>query len=333
MEEGAIVSEQNENDEPGKSLLDSMKTITNFSGIYGWVYSLFIFLSVIILTTIFLFQVYREFNLMDRDFRQNGKNLTLALANGANHAMKQRKYSPYIQSLQHLMDEQKENDNLPIIDEFFLLNRKGEVIAHSDVTLVTKNAKSVVSKISGAYNNEFFHNAILLSSGDVYVQEYPYETYLRGGGFLNVLKYVLPEGFFNAVDFSTPIMLKRRAEATLHIVMSRRNMDAILTEKFIAFGLVLAGTIILSLFLILFVRLPVQRKLKQLKSMILMLNVQVKDDRFKEEKEYIDQKIKELEIKTGSMIDSSVATQGSGAVSNSPVKPNNVKDAILLEEA
>ncbi|MES0488607.1 MAG: hypothetical protein ABUK01_01350 [Leptospirales bacterium] len=333
MAKGASTNSEIKNDV--KKMTHAFKAISKFSGLYGWVYFLIVLIGTLTMGGIFGYTLYTEVRLLDRDFRQSGRAIALSLGENSKISIETKKYAPLILIFDHLLEEQKQNDSIPLIEEVFLLSRKGVVLAHPDPTLVTVHAKSIVSKISGHYNNEFFHNSVMLSPGDVYVQPYPSEKYDRGGKILHLLKAVLPEFYFRAVDFSTPIHIKRKAEGSLHVVMSRRNIDKFLFEKLEAFGIAWLGLISGAALFLVFIRIPIQKKWKQIQGLLIILKAETDQVRFQEEMLYIDKRIEELKVAAiapnESKSEGTEPSKRSGDILE-PIDFDNVQDAILIEE-
>ncbi|MDH4200061.1 MAG: hypothetical protein OEV66_06740 [Spirochaetia bacterium] len=303
-----------------------LSSVSVSTGFYLTAFSLISFFATILAGIILYFSITEIVRTSEITFKRYAADMLTASENQVQTAVKTYKFANLNMFMKSLVDRQGIDEENKMINEMFYLDKKGKVLAHTDLTKTTSNANALINRISGIYNNELFHTGLMLSPGEMNVQPYPYQTYNRDRSYLYLFKYLLPRDYFDAMDYSIPVYNGRYAAGTFHLVMNRIYTDLLL-KKFIGeLFLIWAVSIFVALLIALFIKLPVQSRMKKLN--LFVQNYLAKDVehyiqkveklKIREEMEYIDHKIAEM-VKN----DSSSHTAQNRA---------NVKDAYLLRE-
>lgn len=236
---------------------------------------------------------------LDKEFIQKNSEMTALLADQASEAVAKGSLTSFIQSIRRIVEMQNRDARFGAAHEIFFLERGGLLAAHSDLTEITTNAASRVSKISGDYNNELFHAALLNDKGDVLIQKYPYEKYRSDHKFLILFESLLPPQFFETVDFSAPVYKGSSSKGTLHVIASRTHIYDILkgylSTYFLALLAAIFGTAIVSLILTVYISRKVAEYNRIVEAIALAPGVSNAGRNLEREIKYIDEKIHEFE--------------------------------------
>jgi len=236
------------------------------------------------------------FGKLENTFNQRGKELALSIGSASTLAYQNRKFDFLAKHLSNIVKQKDPIVQTKPISEIFVLSRQGVILAHSDVTLMTKNSRDPVNEISLKYNNEFFHAGLLINEGQIYTQNYPYPSSDIRKKSSYFLQSFLPEKLDYAVDFSTPIIYHKKSQATVHVVMNRKFIYEFLQksiDKFaVILGVVIGGGLIIALLIIIafILRARYLQKLWQN-----LLNYKWENDAVKQHLNQIGSKIENLE--------------------------------------
>jgi len=311
-----------------KERVDGVSAITSSIGFFWFVFAVFFFISLGFLAYSSYLTFQNHVQVMEKQFIQENSEKLLLLSETAHRAAETGKYAPLSRLMKELINFQKKKNNISSVHELFYLHRKGFVYAHTDLSQLTSDKKNVLSRMSSLYNNEFFHVALMYDRGEIHYQNYPYETYNTTSKSLYILRRLLPVNYFEAIDFQTPVKKKGGAEATLHLVASRRYLDKVLVEQTqdmvlqtaVVFGASFVGTF--------FVWLVYTRRLKKVRAMIEYLfrhlgsgPVSKKEESSADldsEKAYIDRKLEEILYKTNE--------------AKARQRAAEIRDAVLIKE-
>ncbi len=256
---------------------------------------------------------------MEKDFVWRYSETTALLAAQASDAVKKGSYTSLMNSMRDLIDKQNSDAIFANVHELFYLERSGQLAAHSDISKITANAGSRVSKVSGDYNNELFHSAVLNKKGEILVQEYPYEKYRGDHKFLILFESLLPEGFFNPMDFSAPVYLGSKSKGTMHLIVSRKYLYRLLHDYVATYFLALIGAIFSVVFAAIILAGYASSKIREYNRIIEAVAFAPLANRppynLEKEIKYIDEKIHEIE----------------NYAQRSPRDEKEVKEAILIK--
>lgn len=311
--------------------LASLSFSSVFSGFYFATFSLISFLATAVLCGIFYFGTVNTIRTTETMFQRYAGDLLTATAQTTTLAVKSRKFGSLSILMKNLKGEGiDDGTTLYPIDEMFYLDRKGNVLAHTDLTKATNSANSRVNKISSIYNNELFHTALMLSDGEMNVQPYPYQNFNNDRSYLYLIRFMLPRDYFETMDFSTPIRIGKQADGTLHLVMNRVYSDNLLRQRIPLFLIIWGASLFTAMIFALFIKIPVASRLRKINIFVknyLSKDVEhyienVEKRKIREEIEYIDQKISELTKK-----EQNVWLKSSGEK-----RQTEIRDALLIRE-
>jgi hypothetical protein len=313
--------------EKGKeTALSTLNFLPVSSGFYFYTFSILSFVFTALIAGILYFVITFTAENSEKMFIKYGTDFLLSSKESINTAVRTSRYGNITRFVKDQYDSQPFENRF--IQEIFYLDRKGKVLVHTDLTKLTQSSNTSINRLSSIYNNELFHTGLMLPEGEVNVQMYPYDTFKKDRSYIYFLKYILPVNYFEAMDFSFPVYLKKRPEGTFHIVLTRIYSDELI-KSYLLGGLIAWGSLIfISLILSFFIKLPITLRLKKLR--IFVQNYLVEDidtyiektekHKIKEEIEYIDAKISEIMNKT---LDSHKKTAE---------KPVEARDAFLIRE-
>lgn len=186
-----------------------------------WLAINFLFLTMGVVYSIFVLK--ETFETFEKTFLRQGENLSQSLlAILQSHSLKKRedfaKFSEILQKVSQKTD-------IPYVEEIFILDKVGRVLAHSDFTQISPKARKLVDEIHPRYHKDFFHSALNLKDGQIQVSHYEESKPIFVKSIL--LKFFPAFQKPEKAYFSTPLFDKNGAFATLHVLLSRQ----IFTDK------------------------------------------------------------------------------------------------------
>lgn len=303
-----------------------MNFLSVSSGFYFMTFSLISLLFTIIVGISFYFGLQDTVTTSETLFKRYATDMLTMSSDTVENAVRTSKYAALNGVIKDLYDNQGIDAENKMIQEIFYLDRKGTVYAHTDLTKLTNSANSTINKVSSVYNNELFHSALMMSKNEVNIQPYPYETYNKDRSYLYLLKYILPREYFDTMDYSVPVYIAKRPMGTFHLIVNRVYSDTMLTRYLQEMAAIWLGSILAAAFLALLIRLPFAMRIKKVNAFVtnyLRENAPPAEQTgrrdFKDEIDYIDQKIAEM-VKKG--------MAQTGAIN----KRDEIKDAYLIRE-
>ncbi|MDH5717604.1 MAG: cell wall metabolism sensor histidine kinase WalK [Spirochaetia bacterium] len=206
-----------------------------FSLSFSFIFMVILFIELVVIMFVFSakYNSIKDYLIKSEDnFMQRGKELTLLTSNSAGVYFKENKINELSSIFSDLSGKAFTGSVEKSINEIFILDKQGRVLAHSDVTMVTSKAKKRVNEIAMKYNNEFFHSALLLKEGQIYIQDYPYPTTSIMDNYSYMLKFFLSKNLNYTVDFAAPVVIKGKNVATAHVQMNRVFMYEFFKDEF-----------------------------------------------------------------------------------------------------
>ncbi len=191
---------------------------------FSFIFSI-VFLNVIIFLGIFagvsFFSIKNHVIKMQEIYYQRGKELNLALASLSSESIKKGNYAELNVLFSKLANKQDAIKRENPISEILLLDKKGVVWAHSNMSKVTSNARIASDKISTFYNQDFFHEAILFEPGNVLMKDYHFYKEEIRDKFSLFLEFLLTEKLSYSTDFTSVLSREGMNIATLHVIMNK----------------------------------------------------------------------------------------------------------------
>lgn len=263
---------------------------------------------------------------LNKEFIQTHKELLFTLGETAEKAAKNRKYAGLIRAMQKIKGHQEQAGHSSSIQDIFYLKRNGEVAAHTDITQLTINAKSNISKVNSIYNNESFHHSLLGDRGVVYTLAYPYDSYNTHGAYLYLFKKVLPENFFSAIDFAMPVYSGKKSAGTLHIIATRPAINALMKSYLQTLSFIWMGSLLGGFLIMLTLHVYVAAKVNEYEKILTAIEIPAAKERHMEDEiRLIEQKLSALGTLSGTF-------QAPAKEKREIPKPNRIiKDAILIK--
>lgn len=310
-----------------ESAIAELSSVSISSGFYFTAFTLISFLATAIIAFIFYYSITDIIRISEISFKRYATDLLNTSLDNVQTAAKTNKFAGLSQLIKNLVDSQGIDEENKMINEIFFLDKKGRVLAHTDLTKVTNSANSTINRISSIYNNDLFHTGLMLPPGEINIQPYPYQTFNRNRSYLYLIKFMLPRDYFDTMDFSIPVYSGRYAIGTFHLVMNRVYTDILLQRIIGMWFIIWMASLLIAAFLAFIIKLPVLSKVKKIN--LVVQNYLAKDvDQYiekteklkiREEMEYIDRKIAET-VRSGQNLSASAKNT------------INVKDAYLLRE-
>lgn len=222
----------------------------------------FIFI-VIILNLLFFISIFAGISYysisnrvqkMHEVYFQRGKELNLILSSIATESLKRNNYHDLNIIFSKLANRQDAIKRENPVYEAVLINEKGVVIAHSDMSKITVGERDISKRVSNFYNNDFFHEPLLFEAGNVLTKDYKFFQDGIRDRYSHFIEFILSEKFSYSTDFSSAIEYKKRNAATLHIIMNKMYIYNFIKnwafDSLWVLGIVAGGSIVFSAFIL-----------------------------------------------------------------------------------
>ncbi len=191
---------------------------------FSFIFSI-VLLNVIIFLGVFagvsFFSIKNHVIKMQEIYYQRGKELNLTLASLSSESIKKGNYAELNVLFSKLANKQDAIKRENPISEILLLDKKGVVWAHSNMSQITSNAHLPSDKISAFYNQDYFHEALLFDPGNVLMKDYHFYKEEIRDKFSLFLEFLLTEKLSYSTDFTSVLSKGGMNIATLHVILNK----------------------------------------------------------------------------------------------------------------